>query len=79
MNICFFGVGGVGGYFGALAARRFSTLYNIYFVARGAHKDAINSRGLTLKKSGGKEVITVQSKVCTDSVSDLPRCDIIVL
>lgn len=79
MNICFFGVGGVGGYFGALVARQFNTLHNIYFIARGAHMDAINGNGLILKKSGGEEVIKVRPAMCTDSVSELPVCDIIIL
>ncbi|MBN2111445.1 MAG: 2-dehydropantoate 2-reductase [Methanosarcinaceae archaeon] len=79
MKICFFGVGGVGGYFGALVTKKFSGKHDIFFVARGPHKDAINSQGLTLKKSGGEELINVSPKLCTDNVSDLPICDIIVL
>ncbi|WP_321430155.1 2-dehydropantoate 2-reductase [uncultured Methanolobus sp.] len=79
MNFCFFGVGGVGGYFGALMTNNFSEKHDIFFVARGPHKDAINSQGLTLKKSGGKELINVFPKLCTDNVNDLPVCDIIVL
>ena len=79
MKICFFGVGGVGGYFGALVARRFGSEHEIYFVARGKHKDAINLNGLTVKKSGGAEVINVAPKLCTDDVTKIPVCDIIIL
>jgi 2-dehydropantoate 2-reductase len=79
MKICCFGVGGVGGYFGSLIARKFSEEHDIYFIARGKHKDAIRETGLTLKKEGGNELITVQPKLCTDTVEDLPICDIVFL
>ena len=79
MKICFFGVGGVGGFFGALVTKKFNDVHDIYFIARGSHKDAICRNGLTLKKSGGKELITVSPKLCTDTVDDLPICDVIVL
>ncbi|WP_406655631.1 2-dehydropantoate 2-reductase [Methanolobus sp. ZRKC2] len=79
MKICFFGVGGVGGYFGSLVTKKFNSTHDIFFVARGAHKDAIKSQGLMLKKSGGKELIIAYPKLCTDKVGDLPICDIIVL
>ncbi|TGC09801.1 ketopantoate reductase family protein [Methanolobus halotolerans] len=79
MKICFFGVGGVGGYFGALVTKKFGEKHDIFFVARGPHEDTINSQGLTLKKSGGEELINVSPKLCTNNVGDLPICDIIVL
>lgn len=79
MKICFFGVGGVGGYFGAIIADRFKGVHDVYFVARGAHKNAICSKGLTLKKSGGKQVISVAPALCTDKIDDLPICDIVFL
>ena len=53
MKICFYGLGGVGGYFGAIVAKRFCSEHEIYFIARGKHKEAICSQGLTLKKAGG--------------------------
>jgi 2-dehydropantoate 2-reductase len=79
MRICFFGVGGVGGYFGAIVAERFKNVHDIYFIARGAHKDAICANGLTLKKAGGEEQINVSPKKCTETVSGLPICDLIIL
>lgn len=79
MNICFYGVGGVGGYFGALIAHRFAFEHTLCFVARGAHKEAICLSGLTLKKSGGAEIVNVTPSICTDTITDLPICDIIVL
>lgn len=43
MNICFYGVGGVGGYYGTLLTKYFNETGkgNTYFIARGKHKDAI--------------------------------------
>jgi len=79
MKICFFGVGGVGGYFGALVTKRFRSEHEIYFVARGGHKDAIFRNGLTLKKSGGAEVINVLPKLCADDIKEIPVCDVIIL
>jgi len=79
MKICFFGVGGVGGYFGTLVAKRFQNEHDVYFIARGAHKEAICAKGLTLKKAGGNEVINVLPKICTDTIENLPVCDVIIL
>lgn len=82
MKICFFGVGGVGGYFGTLVTRKFGDVHEIYFIARGSHKDAICENGLTLKKDGAvgsAELINVTPTLCTDSIEDLPVCDMIIL
>ena len=79
MKICFFGVGGVGGYFGTIITDRFKDKHDIYFVARGAHKNAICTNGLTLKKSGGEQIINVLPTLCTDNIDDLPIFDIIFL
>ncbi len=81
MNICFFGVGGVGGYYGTLLTRYFNETGkgNTYFIARGKHKDAILDKGLLLKKEGGKEEILIKPYFCTDIVNDLPVFDIVVV
>jgi 2-dehydropantoate 2-reductase len=79
MKICFFGVGGVGGYFGALLASKYRESHDIYFVARGSHGDAIRKNGLTLKKGGGNEIINVRPKWCADTVDDVPVCDLVVV
>ena len=79
MKICFFGIGGVGGYFAALVTSKFKNEHDIYFVARGKHKDSINKNGLTLKRAGSEKLINVSPKICTDTVDDLPVCDIVVL
>jgi 2-dehydropantoate 2-reductase len=81
MNICFFGVGGVGGYYGALLTKYFNETGegNTYFIARGKHKDAILEKGLLLKKEGGKEEILIKPYLCTDTVIDLPVFDMVVV
>lgn len=79
MKICFFGVGGVGGYIGAIVAEKYKDKHDIYYIARGQHKDAICKNGLTLKKAGNNKIITVIPKKCTDTVNDLPVCDIVIL
>lgn len=79
MKICFFGVGGVGGYFGAIIANKFKDEHDIYFVARGDNKTAICSNGLTLKRSAEEQYIRVLPTLCTDKVDNLPVCDLVFL
>ena len=81
MNICFFGVGGVGGYYGTLLTKycHDTGKDKIYFIARGKHRDAILEKGLLLKKDGGKEEIRVKPYSCSDTVDGLPTCDIVVI
>lgn len=43
MKICFVGAGAVGGFYGALLAR---SGHDVSFIARGAHRDAIQANGL---------------------------------
>ena len=69
MKICFFGVGGVGGYFGSLVTQRFKDENEIYFIARGKHKDSICANGLTLRKAAG-EIVNVSPEKCTDNMVD---------
>lgn len=81
MNICFYGVGGVGGYYGALLTKYFNKTGEgkTYFIARGKHKDAILEDGLLLKKEGGKEEIIIKPYFCTETINDLPIFDIVVV
>ncbi len=46
MKIAVLGTGGVGGYYGALLARKG---HAVTFIARGAHLQAIQSNGLQIK------------------------------
>ena len=81
MNICFFGVGGVGGYYGTLVTRYCNDTGKgkTYFIARGRHKDAILEKGLLLKKDGGKEEIRVNPFFCSDTVDGLPVMDVVAV
>lgn len=81
MNICFFGTGGVGGYYGVLMARYLNKTGRgrAYFIARGQHKDAILEKGLHLIKEGGKEDILIKPCLCSDTVDEYPVFDIVVV
>lgn len=81
MNVCFFGVGAVGGYYGTLLTAYFNETGKgrTCFIARGDHKKVIDQNGLLLKKNGGKEELRVKPHWCTDRVDDLPVFDIVVL
>lgn len=50
MRIAIYGAGGVGGYFGGALAR---AGHEVALIARGAHLDAIRSRGLLVRTPGG--------------------------
>ena len=81
MDICFYGVGGVGGYYGALLTKYLHKTGkgNIYFIARGKHKEAIIENGLLLKKEGGKEELLIKPDFCTDTVDQMPAFEIVVV
>ena len=66
MKILIAGIGGVGGYFGGLLAKRFEhdPAVRIYFLARGAHLAAIRETGLNVIK--GNESWTVHPAFATD-------------
>ncbi len=81
MNICFYGVGGVGGYYGTLVTKYFNETGKgtTYFIARGKHKNVILEKGLLLKKDGGKQEILIKPNFCSETVNDLPVFDIVVV
>jgi 2-dehydropantoate 2-reductase len=73
MNIVVFGAGGVGGYFGAKLAQ---AGYDVTFVARGKHLQAIKNTGLKVKSINGDFV--VHPKV-TDNVLTIKAPDLVIL
>lgn len=73
MNIVVFGAGGVGGYFGGKLAQ---TGYDVTFVVRGKHLQAINDNGLQVKSVNGDFV--VQPKA-THDVSTIKNPDLVIL
>jgi 2-dehydropantoate 2-reductase len=75
INIAIIGMGGVGGYFGGLLARRYEAdpAVAVHFVARGAHLEAIKKEGLILDSQSGTFIARPAS--ATGRISDLPPLD----
>lgn len=84
-NICIYGVGGVGGYFGGMLCRGLlkahpkpDTEYRVYFVARGRHYEEIRSTGLTLQLEGQGEV-KIRPYAVVNDVALIPPADIYII
>jgi 2-dehydropantoate 2-reductase len=54
MRIAVLGSGGIGGYYGALLAKAGE---DVLFIARGAHLEAMQRRGLTLRTAAGESTV----------------------
>jgi 2-dehydropantoate 2-reductase len=65
MRIAVLGSGGIGGYYGALLAKAGQDLV---FIARGAHLEAMQRRGLTVRTPEGESTIPVTAVADTRSV-----------
>jgi len=65
MRIAVLGSGGIGGYYGARFA---SAGHDVSFIARGAHLEAMQRRGLTLRTPDGESTIPVTAAADTTSV-----------
>jgi len=74
MKIAILGTGGVGGYFGAKMAQ---AGFNVSFLARGAHLDAMRRNGLQIKSIAGD--FTVKPVHATDRIEDIGMADWIIL
>jgi 2-dehydropantoate 2-reductase len=73
MRIVIMGTGGTGGYYGGLLARAGE---DVAFIARGAHLEAMRSRGLTIKsKLAGDFTVAVNA---TDDPSKLGPVDLVL-
>ncbi|TVQ34514.1 MAG: 2-dehydropantoate 2-reductase [Geminicoccaceae bacterium] len=68
MRIAFVGAGGVGGWFGARLAHAGA---DVAFVARGAHAEAMRSRGLELRGEGGPLLQPVRLAEAGDAPYDV--------
>ncbi len=77
-NICIYGVGGVGGYFGAkiIEGDKDKDLI-VSFVARGHHLDAIKKNGLLLKT--GDTQINVRPDYAVENVNELGKIDLMLI
>lgn len=73
------GIGGVGGYFGGLLAKKYAgnTAVEIIFVARGAHLKQIRENGL--KVIDGEETFTVIPALATDDPVSIGIADFILV
>jgi 2-dehydropantoate 2-reductase len=78
-NICIFGTGGVGGYFGGRIAAAIASRpdHAVYFIARGEHLKAIQARGIVVKTPD--ETISARPALATDDVSRIPSSDLVLL
>jgi 2-dehydropantoate 2-reductase len=73
MHIAVIGSGGTGGYFGGLLSRAGE---EVIFVARGAHLEALRTRGLRVKsKLAGEFTLPVRA---TDSPNEVGPVDLIL-
>ncbi|MDH5542564.1 MAG: 2-dehydropantoate 2-reductase [Nitrospinota bacterium] len=80
-NLCIYGVGGVGGYFGgkilSSALKNQNGFPKTYFIARGEHLNAIRRSGLSLVTPSA--TFTGKPTVATDDVESIPCPDLILL
>jgi 2-dehydropantoate 2-reductase len=65
MRIAVLGSGGIGGYYGALLAK---AKHDVSFIARGAHLEAMQRRGLTVRTPEGESTIPVTAVADTRTV-----------
>ena len=73
MRIAIMGSGGMGGYFGGMLARAGE---DVHFIARGAHLEAMQASGLTIKTSkDGEFNIPVKA---TDDPTDIGAVDLVL-
>lgn len=78
MKIAVIGLGGVGGYYGGMLARKYaaSKEHEIVFVARGGHLAAIKKNGLKLTTPS--EEFTAVPNVATDNTENLGKFDLVL-
>ncbi len=72
MKIAIMGTGGVGGYFGAHLARA----HQVGFIARGAHLEAMRSRGLVI--TGARGDIVLPAATATDDPAAIGPVDVVL-
>lgn len=80
-RICVFGVGGVGGYFGGRLAHNMhggkGSGYEIYFIARGPHLNAIRIHGL--KVITPTKTFIARPTLAADDIRRIPTPDLVLL
>ena len=73
MNIVVIGAGGVGGYFGGKLAK---VGFDVTFIARGKHLEAIKERGLQVKSILGDFIVYTKA---TDKLNEIKNPDLVIL
>ena len=73
MNIVVIGAGGVGGYFGGKLAK---AGFDVTFIARGKHLEAIKERGLQVKSVLGDFIVHTKA---TDNINEIKNPDLVIL
>lgn len=80
-KICVYGIGGVGGYFGSKIAYAITESvekkYKSYFIARGAHLEAIKRDGITVISPERNTV--GKPNIATDDINQIPDPDLILV
>ena len=74
MKILIVGTGGVGGYFGGRLAH---TGHDVTFIARGAHKEAIEKNGLHVKSINGDFLVTDVN--VTDQIANTEEPELVII
>jgi 2-dehydropantoate 2-reductase len=79
MNICIYGTGGVGGYFGGCIADacrcREPKVANVFFIARGSHLAEIRRSGLVLNTTERKNVVC-RPAMAAEGLAEIPAPDL---
>ncbi|MDO9155101.1 MAG: 2-dehydropantoate 2-reductase [Paludibacter sp.] len=78
-KILIVGLGGVGGYYGGLLAKKYADNpeVEIYFVARGAHLKEVQEKGLKVITETGSFI--AHPKLATDNVNEIGKVDYVIL
>lgn len=73
-KIAVVGAGGVGGYFGGRLAE---AGYDVSFLARGQHLEALKLKGLKIKSCNGDTLI--EPVIATDNPGEIGECDLVLI
>ena len=79
-NVCIYGIGGVGGYFGGIIAHKLMKVNRkkqVFFIGRGKHLEAVQQYGLHLITD--KEKFHCIPNIATDKVRHIPIPDLYLL
>jgi 2-dehydropantoate 2-reductase len=77
-NVCVYGTGGVGGYFGARLILAGDPYTRVTLIARNKGLAAIQSNGLILTSPDGKRQVA-RPYLVTDDIGQAPRADLVLL